>query len=231
MPTMPDLSLEPRKVNTRNPSKVEIFGLDDIRRHFDEAIVLILKQIDATNFLITHGKQDEAKDIWRSQIMFLDSAFDFFLHELVKLGIISMFHESTDKKTVKYLNLQLTMFNVETALEDCNSDEWLKAWINERYAAEAFMSFEAFKSVCNMLGLEIQAIADKAFYEAGSNVKTADKLRDKINGLYTRRNQIAHQSDRLRENAERQDISKDSVEDIKKIISAVYDEAKRTYNT
>ena len=235
MPTMPDLSLEPRKVNTRNPSNVELFGLDDIRKHFDEAIVLIFKQIDAANFMITQGKQDEAEDIWRSQIMFLDSAFDFFLHELLKLGIISMFHESFDKKTKQYLNLKLSMLNVERALDDCDNDEWLKSWVNERYAAETFMSFEAFKNICNMLGLEIQTIADKTFYETGSKVKTVDKLRNKINELYTRRNQIAHQSDRIRENAKRQDISKDLVleklDDIKKIIAAIYDEAKRFYNT
>ena len=47
-----------------------------------------------------------------------------------------------------------------------------------------------------------------------------------LNSLSARRNQIAHQSDRKRENAEREDITRDYVnetlEDIRKIVDAVH---------
>lgn len=54
---------------------------------------------------------------------------------------------------------------------------------------------------------------------------TKTQLREAIDGLFIRRNQIAHQSDRKRENAERQDITYEYVasklKDIQKIIEAV----------
>ena len=76
-----------------------------------------------------------------------------------------------------------------------------------------------------MLDLSVKKIADSAFFDKNSNISTMDKLKQKINSLFYRRNKIAHQSDRERENAERQDIDKnfvmEKINDIYKIIEAV----------
>ena len=77
-----------------------------------------------------------------------------------------------------------------------------------------------------MLDLSVKKIADSAFFDKNSNISTMDKLKQKINSLFYRRNKIAHQSDRERENAERQDIDKnfvmEKITDIYKIIEAVF---------
>ena len=56
-------------------------------------------------------------------------------------------------------------------------------------------------------------------------------MKDKLNGLYHRRNRIAHQSDWSERDAERKDISKEHVEnyidDINKIVVAIIEEAKK----
>ena len=36
--------------------------------------------------LFESGKEEESRNIWRAQIVFLESAFDFYLHELTKNG-------------------------------------------------------------------------------------------------------------------------------------------------
>ena len=79
---MPDLELEKRKVNTRDAINVEVFSLDDIKRHFNDSVSLILKQIQLADNLFASGLNEEAKDVLRSQIVFIDSAFDFYMHEL-----------------------------------------------------------------------------------------------------------------------------------------------------
>ena len=58
-------------------------NIADIRKHFQTADDLLALQ---------PPKQTEAEDIWRSQIVFLDSAIDFYIHEIVKYGIIKMFN-------------------------------------------------------------------------------------------------------------------------------------------
>ena len=223
---MPDLELARRKVNTRDAINVEVFSLDDINRHFNDSVSLILKQIQLADNLFASGLEEEAKDILRSQIVFIDSAFDFYLHEILKLGIINMFHGDWTPKTDKYNNLLFDMKTLEAAITDDVSDEWLKNWINNKYSGKPLMSYEDFVDVCNLLALNVQDIADKLFYDKNSRTPTRDKLKYIISRLCARRNQIAHQSDRKRENAEREDITRDYVnetlEDIRKIVDAVH---------
>ena len=222
---MPDLELAERKVNTRDAINVEVFSLDDIKRHFNDSVSLILKQIQLADNLFASGLNEEAKDVLRSQIVFIDSAFDFYLHEILKLGIINMFHGDWTPKTEKYNNLIFNMKTLEAAIRDDESDEWLKNWINNKYAGKPLMSYEDFVEVCNLLALDVKDIADKLFYDKNSRTPTRDKLKYILNGLFARRNQIAHQSDRKRENAEREDITEEYVnetlDNIKNVIEAV----------
>lgn len=223
---MPDLELARRKVNTRDALNVEVFSLDDIKRHFNDSLSLILKQIQLADNLFTSGLIEEAKDILRSQIVFIDSAFDFYLHEILKLGIINLFHGDWTPKTDKYNNLLLDMKTLEAAIKDEGNDEWLKNWINNKYSGKPLMSYEDFADVCNLLALNVQDIANKLFYDKNSRTPTRDKLKYILNGLFARRNQIAHQSDRKRENAERDDITEEYVneklDNIKNIVEAVH---------
>lgn len=89
-----DLKLSPRKELSR-PKQIKIFEIEDIEKHFSENIESIENSFLIANALIEEGYIEEAKDIWRSQIVFLDSAFDFYMHEITKLGIVSMFNETS----------------------------------------------------------------------------------------------------------------------------------------
>ncbi len=230
-----DLSLAPRKVATRKKLEVEVFELTDIDTHFSENVQSVEQKFEVANGLMAEDKIAEAKDIWRSQIVFLDSAFDFYLHEIIKLGILSIYHGDCTKKTEKYNNLPFCMSDLELALSNTEDDTWLKDWVNKQYAKETLMSYSAFKDVCNLLGLDINSIADAVYYQRGSTEKTIDKMKRRVDALFFRRNRIAHQMDRQRENAERQDITeqdvKDFIEDVKKIVQAINAEVKKNIST
>ena len=146
-----------------------------------------------------------------------------------------MFHGDWAPRTEKYQNLKLDMKTLEVAITDDGSDEWLKNWINNKYSGKPLMSFEDFVEVCNLLALDVKDIADKIFYDKNSRTPTRDKLKYILNGLSTRRNQIAHQSDRKRENAEREDITEEYVnetlDNIKNVIEAVHFFASQKDNT
>ena len=83
-----NLDLVARNEDTRDKfhTKVIRFELDQILQHFTETIQAINAQFDVADELFESGKVIEGENIWRAQIIFLASAFDFYMHELTKYG-------------------------------------------------------------------------------------------------------------------------------------------------
>lgn len=83
-----DLSLSARTENVRDRSCCETvrFNLEEIYTHFVENIEAINKQNEVINNLKNTSNFSEAKVIMRSQIVFLASSLDFYMHELTKYG-------------------------------------------------------------------------------------------------------------------------------------------------
>lgn len=221
------LKLSDRKEGTRvipAPIPVVKYELQEIKKHFDESVTVIQEQFAVADYLVENGKQDQAFHIWRAQVVFLESAFDFFMHELTKYGL-SQIYDSNWNVTDKYRNIQIDMKTVAKALRDGKDSGWFLEYINGYYAEDTLVSFDSFKRQMNLLGLDVQRIADEAFYIRGASEKTKDKIKRRLNQLFTRRNWIAHQSDRRHEDAVTNVISREVVEefitDMIKIVNAV----------
>lgn len=227
MPERRDLSLELRLEDTREKKDNEItrFSLEEIKGHFEENLAYIQQQYAVAQRLISEGSIDDGENVWRSQIIFLDSAFDFYLHEITQYGLRRIFLNYWEK-TEKYNNLKVKMPFLEKAIEAVDDKAWFDEYTNREFSQVPMMSYEVVKDQLNLLGIHAQKIADKAFYRKGATEKTLDKLKRRISELYSRRNLIAHQSDRKLRNAEREKISeeevKEFVEDIKKIVYSIH---------
>ena len=102
-----NLSLSSRAENTREAQSVIVvnFELSEIKDHFEQNLTAINNQFEVASSLESDGKIDDQKNIYRSQIVFLESAFDFYLHELPKDGLRKMLAGSW-QKTEKYKNLR-----------------------------------------------------------------------------------------------------------------------------
>lgn len=222
-----DLKLKPRIENTREKkaSRVVVFDLDEIKRHFDENMGYIEQYYEVARVLIGDSKIEDGENIWRSQIVFLDSALDFYLHELTKYGLWKIF-KGDWSKTQKYKNLKVKMPFLENAIENVDDKSWFNDYVDKEFSMVPMMSYDAVKYQMNLLGINVLEVANEAFYCRGAEEKTVDKLKRRINELYYRRNLIAHQSDRKSHNAEREKITLAEVdafvEDIKKIVDAIH---------
>ena len=230
-----NLTLAPRNENTRdNPSPipVKVFSIEEIEQHFIENVKSIEDKFAISSSLIEIGMLDEARDIFRTQIVFLESAFDFYMHEIVKLGITCMF-DGVWNKTDKYYNLKIEMHYIERASQESANDYWLKDWIDKTYSLITLMSHEAFQDICKLIGLNIKNIADTSFYERNSNENTKNKLQNFLRDLYHRRNRIAHQSDRRMADAEIQHISEEDVKNyidrMKLVVNAIGVEIRKKF--
>lgn len=201
-----------RAEGTRRSQPVIKFELNEILQHFNENIEAINAQFLVADELVLEGKLEDGKNIWRSQIVFLESAFDFYMHEITKYGLGKIF-DGDWKATEKYKNIKVKMEIVEEALKDTKNTNWFSEFVNRFYISVTMVSFDSVKQQMNLLGIKIQEVANGAFWEPDSTEKTRDKLKRRLKELFERRNLIAHQSDREHTNAKKKDISKEIVKD------------------
>ena len=192
-----NLDLVVRNENTRDKFQTEVvrFELDQILQHFVEAIQTINAQFDVVDELIESGKVIEGENIWRAQIIFLASALDFYMHELTKYGLCEIYNENWNH-TDKYENLQVNMKAIEIALKSGEDIDWFLEYINNYYRAITMVSYESVKDQLNLLGICLASVADGAFYQRGETENTKARFKRRLNELFSRRNIIAHQSDR-----------------------------------
>lgn len=221
-----NLKLAGRKESTRNKTTPVIvrFELDEIKKHYNDSVTAIKSMFALVDQLIANNHENQAKDIMRSQIVFLVGALDFYMHEITKFGLGKIF-DGEWEQTKKYTHICVPMDVLNKALKAGEDTDWFIEFINNQFSSITIVSYENVKEQMNLLGLDIQLLADDVFYDIHSREKIIDKLKMRLNGLFHRRNIIAHQSDRQHENAEILDIEREMVEeyigDISKIIDAI----------
>ncbi len=221
-----NLDLMERNEGTREKFRTEVkrFELDQIMQHFTETMQAIKSQFSVADELIESGKVTEGENIWRAQVIFLASAFDFYMHELTKYGLCEIYAENWGR-TDKYENIQVKMKVIEVALKEGGDIDWFLEYINGHYGNITMVSYKSVKSQLKLLGLNLTSIAERAFHQIGGTEKTGDKLKRRLDELFERRNIIAHQTDRAHTDAQINSITKgivqEFVSDVEKIVNAI----------
>ncbi len=231
-----DLSLSARAENTREPlpEKDPIqFKLSEIKQHFDENLSSIKNQFNIADELFKSGKNEECKNIWRSQIVFLEGILDFYLHEISKYSLYNMFTGNW-KKSIKYKTIKVPMEQVEIGLKSSESKEWFFTFLNKQFERDVFLAAETMVDQLNLIGLDFGDVMKIAFPRDTSNAshKYGKKV---VSELFSRRNQIAHQLDRDHKTAIQKDIDKayveTKIEEVTKIVNAIQSLAEEKNNT
>ena len=119
------------------------------------------------------------------------------------------------------------MSAVEEGIKNPESNDWLEQFLNQRFRREVYLSHESMREQMNLLGLSLTNIFETAFPKTGDdNYRTGAKI---VTDLFNRRNQIAHQSDRKHANAEKNEITKEFVQqcisEICVLVGAMHDAA------
>lgn len=229
------LDLAERTVETRSRhhSHAVHFELTAITERFDNNLASIKSQFILVQHLMDE-KNDHYKDILRSQVVFLDSAYDFFMHEITKYGMEQIF-QGNWPKTQKYDNFSIRLGDISDVIRHTENEGWFLDIVNSTYANDTFMNAESVISQLNLIGLHWQKIAKAAFYEQGSTTPTDEKFKSALNSLFQRRNKIVHQADRQHETGEKFEINQEQVEtyinNIGRIVSAICEAIKDKDNS
>ncbi len=226
-----NLNLSARDEETIEKFRTDVvrFELNQIKQHFDESIITIKGQFNVADELIGLNKKIEAENIWRAQIIFLASALDFYMHEITKYGLCEIYDENWER-TDKYNNLQVNMKSIEIALKSGEELDWFLEYVNSHYREVTMLSHESVKKQFNLLGIDLNGVANRAFHKQGETEKTQEKLKRRLNELFERRNIIAHQADRTHTDAQIKEITKeivtDFIADIEKIVNSIDEEIR-----
>lgn len=222
-----DLSLSSRNENTRPQQemrRVVHFNLQEIIDRFNISIQDIEKKFELYEYLLSSDKVEEAKDILRSQIVFVESALDFFLHEMTKYSYFKMF-SSEWEKTSQYKNFNVKMEVVEKGLSSVDSKEWFFECVNDTFGRVVFLSNESMKDQLNAMGIPYSEVMHNVFAQKNPD-ESITKAKKFIRELFNRRNEIVHQNDRSHDSALQNNIERVYVEEviniIKKIVYEIY---------
>lgn len=226
---MRNLNLTTRREETREKrhSRVIKFEIEQIKEHFDENISDIENQFKIIDMLDKDKDKDKIDCILRSQIVFLGSSVDFYFHEITKYGLMKIY-DKVWEKTDNYKKIKINIEVVFKALEAGNDSEWFIEFIDSEYRGVTMMSWRSITNQIDLIGLDINEIAEKVFTNNDlKKSKKIDELKKIVTALFKRRNSIAHQFDRRHNDAIRKDISKSEVvnfiNNIKKIVYAVHE--------
>ena len=131
----------------------------------------------------------DCSDILRSELVMAVSVLDYYIHEIVRLGMLEVYR-GTRPDTPAFLQFQISLESVRQAVSAPTSDNWLENEIRERHS---WRSFQQAKPIADVIRL----ISDIKLWEQVSNYlgMPAQEIRQQLNLIADRRNKIVHEAD------------------------------------
>jgi len=161
--------------------------------HFEKNIIRV-KNLGAIYQSINSNTTQilDLSDILRAQYVMLVSALDHFIHEIIRIGMIEIYNnkrEPTKEFKTFILTLDEKILFKKAIMEDKN-DTWLEYQIRVRNGFKSFQQADKIKEAMLL-------IIDKDIWNELSSVLNQDSkiLKNRLNLIVDRRNQIAHEAD------------------------------------
>lgn len=171
--------LHVRKSSTidKHVQKISI-DLAKIQKDFNANLANIKSKFDIVKSLLDSNK-DAAEDILRSQIVFLDSALDFYIHEIAKYGMSQIINDDW-QSTVPFNKYKISMEFAKKIIKTPENLNLFLEEIEETNQKNCFMKYKNIERQLELIGIKINKEIE---------------IEKQIDSLFTRRNEIAHQAD------------------------------------
>jgi hypothetical protein len=131
----------------------------------------------------------DVSDLWRSQIVLVVSALDYFIHELARLGMIEC-AKGRRAKTDAYLRFEMPLSATESAIAGSAYEVWVGETVRERHSWQSFQDPDKLADAIRLMSpVKLWEAVGHELGEPPRDVKTRLKL------IVDRRNQIAHEAD------------------------------------
>ena len=131
----------------------------------------------------------DLSDILRAQLVMAVSVLDYYIHEIVRLGMLEIYHGHRIQ-TEAFSRFQIVLSGALQCISNPTSDDWLEDQIRNRHS---FQSFQQPDKIADAIRL----ISDVELWkEVAKHLgKTSDDVKQQLTLIVNRRNQIAHEAD------------------------------------
>ena len=102
--------------------------------------ILDLQTIDALDI----------SDILRAEIVLTVSAFDHYVHEIARIGMLEAY-KGNRQPTPAFLRFQISMANVLRGMADPTDDDWLEQEIRTRHGYQSFQQPDQIADAIRMV--------------------------------------------------------------------------------
>lgn len=225
--------LQARRENTREkrPAQTAIhFSLAEVMQHFRQNLDALQAQHAIAEEMLRTGNRGESDFIRRTQILYLTSALDYYMHELTTYGMVAMYNKHWPR-TADYEKIKLPIAAIDEGINTSGSADWLVAYINDAFGRETMISYPRIKDQADLLGIDIRQCMIEAFPQADKKSRAVGVGSEIIGEISARRNRIAHQTDRDPDNARQASISgkyvTQSITHIERLVCALHTAAER----
>jgi hypothetical protein len=131
----------------------------------------------------------DLSDILRAELVMAVSALDHYIHEIVRIGMLEIYHGNR-AKTAAFLRFSISLDSALQGITTPTSDDWLD---NEIRVRHGWQSFQQADKVADAIRL----ISDVSLWEEIANQlgRNSQDVKRQLNLIVGRRNQIAHEAD------------------------------------
>ena len=131
----------------------------------------------------------DLSDILRAELVFSVSALDHFVHEVVRLGMLESYRGSRPR-TNNFLAFQVSLEGVLDGFDAGNGEQWLDDQIR---TSNGYRSFQTPANIADAVRL----VSDVQLWNeiASRMYMPSQEVRERLQLIVDRRNQIAHEAD------------------------------------
>ena len=131
----------------------------------------------------------DTSDLLRAELVLAVSAFDHFIHETSRLGMLEIYR-GVRPRTPAFSRFQISMEGVFQAIADSTNGDWLEQEIRSRHGYQSFQQPDQIADA-------IRLISEVQLWNAVGNAigMNAQIVRETLAMIVNRRNQIAHEAD------------------------------------
>jgi len=158
-------------------------------------------------------------EILRAEIVLIISAFDCFIHDIVRRGIMDIFKANKDTNP-KFDNLCIPISTVKQILQadnDSERNELLEICVKKILSKNSYQSPSSIESALQLISIK----KIWASIKDGMNMSSED-ITKKLGIIINRRNKIAHESDMINHiHTSKNEIKREDIDDIINFISTL----------
>ena len=131
----------------------------------------------------------DVSDILRAELVLAVSLLDHYIHEIVRIGMLDAY-KGDHPRTPAFLGFGITINSVLQAIPNSEGEAWLEQEIRNRHG---HMSFQNSEKIADAIRLISEA---HLWNEVAAHIgSTGADVRQRLDVIVNRRNQIAHEAD------------------------------------